>query len=191
MVCAIWRVLSTKERDLKTTLNQIREQSPCSEGWSKLLRHLNKTKADDEVLHLRMILDSNGLDDALWCLRAVAGGTRIMRLYAVWSAKQVEHLMQDERSKKALEVAERHANGNATDEELAAARDAAWAAARDAAWDAAWAAARDAARAAARGAAWDAALCAAWDAQEKELRRVLDCMDAGSDPYPGKIMVQA
>ena len=63
-----------------------------------------------------------------------------------------------------LDVAERHANGLATDDELAAARDAAWAAAwhaaRDAAWDAAWAAARDAAKAAAKAAARDAA----WDA---------------------------
>ena len=44
--------------------------------------------------------------------------------------------MTDQRSLDALDVAERYANGQATDEELAAARDAAWAAAWDAAWDA-------------------------------------------------------
>jgi len=69
---------------------------------------------------------------------------RELRLFAVWCARQVQHLMTDPRSIAALDVAERHANGEATDEELAAA----WAAARDAA--------RDAARAAARDAAWDA-----------------------------------
>ena len=52
-----------------------------------------------------------------------------------------------------IEVARRHAFGDASDEELAAARDAAWDAARDAARDAAGAAARDAARDAAGAAA--------------------------------------
>jgi hypothetical protein len=67
-------------------------------------------------------------------------------------------------------VAWRHVAGKASDQELAAARDAAWAAARDAAWaaarDAAWAAARaaDRAAAAARAAAWAATRDAAWDA---------------------------
>jgi len=151
-----------------TTLNKIREHSPCHEGWTKLLRTLNKTKADDEPVSIVQILDSNGLDDALWCLRAVEGRDREIRLFAVWCARQVEHLMTDERSKNALNVAERHANGEATDEELAAARAAARDAAGAAAWDAAWDAARDAAGAAAR----DAARAAAEKAQEAELRRV-------------------
>lgn len=126
-----------------TTLNKIREHSPCHEGWTKLLRSLNKTKADDEPVSIVQILDSNGLDDVLRCLRAAEGYDREIRLFAVWCARQVEHLMTDERSKNALNVAERHANGEATNEELDAARAAAraaWDAAMDAAWDAAWAA---------------------------------------------------
>lgn len=115
-----------------TTLNQIREHSPCHEGWTKLLRMLNKTKADDEPVSIVQILDSNGLDDALWCLRAVKGCDREIRLYAVWCARQVQHLMTDNRSTDALDVSERFANGEATQNELAAARDAA----RDAAGDA-------------------------------------------------------
>ena len=55
-----------------------------------------------------------------------------LRLFAVWSARRVQHLMTDDRSITALDVAERYANGNATDEELKAARDAAWRAVRDA-----------------------------------------------------------
>ena len=153
---------------MKTTLNKIREHSPCESGWKKLLSNLGKTKADDEPVSIAFILESNGLDDALWCLRAVDGYQREMRLYAVDCARMVQHMMTDQRSLNALNVAERHADGLATDEELAAARDAAWAAARDAAWaaarDAAWAAARDAAWAAARDAARDAAWAAAWAA---------------------------
>ena len=161
---------------MKTTLNAIREHSPCAEGWRKLLAHLGKTQADDEPLAITTILDSNGLDDALWCLRAVTGHDREIRLYAVWCARQVQHLMTDPRSIAALDVAERFANGAATAEELDGAVDAAWAAAGAAAWAAAWAAARAAAgdaagaaagaaaRAAAGDAAWDAAGAAAWAA---------------------------
>ena len=132
-----------------TTLNKIRACEPCTEGWSKLLKHLGKTKADDEPVSLQTILESNGLDDALWALRAVDGGEMDMRIFAVRCARKVQHLMEDERSLKALDVAEAYARGEATEEELAAAWAAAWAAARAAAWDAA--------RDAARDAAWDAA----------------------------------
>lgn len=115
-----------------TTLNRIREHHPCITGWRKLLQHLGKTEADDEPLAYSVIVESNGLDDALWCCRAEPQHAREWRLYAVWCARQVQHLMRDPRSIAALDVAERHARGEATDAELDAARDAAWAAARDA-----------------------------------------------------------
>jgi len=51
-----------------TTLNAIRAASPCRDGWEKLLSHLGKTKADDEALPLLTVLDSNGIEDALWVL---------------------------------------------------------------------------------------------------------------------------
>ena len=156
---------------MNTTLNLIRSHSPCQEGWEKLLKHLGKTKADDEPLPLRVILESNGLDHALWCLRAVPGCDREARLFAVWCARQAQHLIADPRSLAALDVAERHADGKATDEELAAARDAAWRAAKSPAWEIgfeALSAARDAAWAAAvfaaSHAAWGAARVVVWDA---------------------------
>ena len=158
---------------MQTTLNAIRSHSPCESGWTKLLAYLRKTKADDEPISLIEIIKSNGLDDALWCLRAVDGHDKEIRLYAVWCARQVQHLMTDPRSLAALDVAEAFANGKATKEELAAASVAAWAAAGAAA-RAAWAAARAAAWAAAgaAGAAGDAAWDAARDAQEKEFIRI-------------------
>jgi hypothetical protein len=130
---------------MMTTLNAIRAHRPCADGWAKLLCHLGKTQADDEPLAITTILDSNGLHDALWCLRAVTGHDREIRLLAVWCARQVKHLMTDPRSIAALDVAERFANGEATHDELDAARAAAGAAAEDAAWAAAGAAARAAA----------------------------------------------
>lgn len=152
-----------------TTLNKIRAHSPCADGWAKLLRHLGKTEADDEPLALATILDSNGLDDALWCLRAVDGYDREKRLYAVWCARRVQHLMRDLRSIAALDVAERHANGQATDEELAAARDVAGYVAGAAASAAVGFAASAAVGAAAGYAAWDAT-DAPWDAGRRAAR---------------------
>jgi hypothetical protein len=118
--------------------------------------------------------------DWLLCIALHPGvlDDRTLRLFAVWSARQVQHLMTDPRSLAAIDAAERHANGQATDEELAAARDAAkgaagaaariassehvaWVAAREAAWvayksagDAAWEAAWRCHVGASRQAAW-------------------------------------
>ena len=125
---------------ITTTLNRIREHQLCTDGWAKLLAYLGKTKADDDPLPYAVILKSNGLDDALWCCRAEPQYAKEWRLYAVWCARQVQHLTTDPRSIAAVDVAERFANGEATQAELDAAGDAA----RDAAWAAAWAAAGDA-----------------------------------------------
>ena len=92
---------------MKATLRAIRAHNPCDDGWRKLLKHLGKTEPDDEPLSIATVLGSNGLDDALWCLRAVSGHDREIRLFAVWCARQVQHLMTDPRSIAALDVAER------------------------------------------------------------------------------------
>jgi hypothetical protein len=109
--------------------------------------------------------DCKNPDWMLWLVDAMSlSNDKDLRLMAVAFARKVQHLMGDPKSIAALDVAERFANGAATQEELDAARDAAWDAARDAARAAAWDAARDAAWDAARDAAWDAARDAAWDA---------------------------
>lgn len=118
---------------MKTTLNDIREHSPCGAGWQKLLRYLGKTQADDEPLSIVTVLDSNGAEDALWCLRAVpTDHDREIRIFTLWCARQVQHLMVDPRSVAAIGVAERYANGRASEEEL----DVALTAAMDATLDA-------------------------------------------------------
>lgn len=104
-----------------------------------------------------------------------------LRLIAVECCRSIQHLMTDQRSINAVDVAERYANGEATDEELRQARAAAedaGAAAREAG-AAAWAAraAAAAARAAAAGVAREAASAAeaaraaagvAWMAESKK-----------------------
>lgn len=121
-------------------------------------------------------------------VRWMADATRTLHLFAVWCA---EHALirerkaghePDQRSWNAIKIKRAWLDGKATDEELAAARDAAedaaWDAARAAAQNAALAAARDAARAAVwaavRSAVWDAAWTAArlaaWDAERADTR---------------------
>jgi hypothetical protein len=178
---------------ITTTLNRIRAHDPCREGWTKLLNGLGKNKTyrpgTDEPLLFSRIIQINGIQDALWCCRAEPQYAREWRLFSVWCARQIQHSMTDERSIKALDVAERYANGLATCDELAAASKAAWAAASEAAWAAArafpweaasyaaWAAARaaasKAAREAAREAAWETAWAAARAAQSEEFLRIV------------------
>jgi len=179
------------EYNSTTTLARIRSAKPCEDGWAKLLAHLGKTRADEEPLSLLTVLDSNGLDDALWVLSYAMPDDRLERHFQAWCAEQVLHLFEAERPgddrvraqiamlrrddvSPALRAAAWAAAGAAA---RAAAWDAAWdaagAAARDAAWDAAWDAARAAAWAAAGAAARAAARAAAWDAQEGQLRAMI------------------
>lgn len=163
---------------LYTTLNRIRKHSPCADGWRKLLTHLGKTEADDEPLAYGTILEGIGLDDALWCLRTEPQHESIWRMYAVRTARSVQHLMKDERSIQALDVAERHARGAAKDSKLTAAGAASLAAA----WAAAAAASAAASAAAAGAAAWDAARAAARAQMAADFRALL----ASHEALPGE-----
>ena len=149
---------------MKTTLNAIRACSPCPDGWKKLLQHLGKTEADDEPLSIVMVLDSNGLDDSFWCLRAVTGQDREIRLFAVWCARRAQHLNTDPRVEAALVAAEGFANGAVSAFDMAEAEAAAWATAerKPRVW--ADTATRVWAQAAAQAAAW----APAWVASASE-----------------------
>jgi hypothetical protein len=195
--------------EFSVTLSGLRKASACINGYNKVVRMLqNKpfSEADSErgsyirlahkePIPLLSILESNGLDDALWALSCATGVDRDARLFSVWCARQVQHLMTDQRSIDALDVAERFANGTATEKELtaawdaacAAAWDAACAASRAAACAAAWAAARDAACAASRdaacAAAWDAACAASRDAAWAAQKSMFIRMCNGAAPW--------
>ena len=167
-----------------TTLAAIRAASPCESGWKKLLAALGKTKADSEPLDLLTVLNSNGLDDALWVMSFAMPDARLARHFQAWCAEQVLHIFEavrpdDRRVRDQIEMLRR-------DDATKAERDAAWASAMDAAEAARDAdeAAMDAARASTRGSAWDSARDAAeaaeasWasarDAQESRLRKMLN-----------------
>lgn len=163
----------------KLTIETIRSWKPCYDPTEYLPEDWSGTALD--------LLDNKAIpfEDRLWCvLRTELLSEKLLRLFAVWCARSVQHLMEDKRSIKAIDVAEAFANGRATEEELRAARAAAWGA-YYAAQDAARAAAVEAASAddsaAARAAAYDAAYAAARvaameaarDAQEIKLREMI------------------
>ena len=172
------------------TLSALRKAGACVYGYNRLVRAIQGKEFSDtdearethlrfahkDHISIRSILDSNGIDDALWALRCIEGAdkNKDIRMFAIWCARQVEHLITDQRSKDALNVAERYANGEATDDEMATARAAARAAAGAAARAAAGVAARAAAWAAAGVASWDAAWAAARAAQKNRLIEMLE-----------------
>lgn len=109
------------------TLRQIRNSHPCEDGWKKVLAANGGAKANlDAEFELASIIDSNNLDDCLWALQCKPEYQYIYRKFSVVCADVVSHLMSDERSAMALDVAWNHSCGEATDEQLAAARAAAW-----------------------------------------------------------------
>ena len=161
---------------LTTTFELLRGAGACPAGYNKLAAHLGGvTKyGRDAPISLLTILNSNGLDDALWSLRAVCVEQAPLRdrLASLLGCDYAERVLplynhrypKDDRPREAIRVARLFARGQATAAKLAAA----WAAsdaASDAAWAAAWAA-RAAARAAAWAAASDDARAAAWAASD-------------------------
>ena len=134
---------------LTTTFNLLRDKSACESGYRKLAKHLGgiNTYGADTPINLLTILESNGIDDAIWCLRATEQNCdRVARLMAADFAESVLHIYEkkcpnDNRPRLAIKAARDFANGLIDDSAMAAAmaaaRDAAMAAARDAAWAAA------------------------------------------------------
>ena len=138
------------------TIKRLRNLSPCYDPTEIGIPENYRANISRFIKDYRNLTQSK--DDMLWVLlRPEFLSDRLCRLFAVWCARKALKLIDDpdKRSINACNVAEKFANGKATKEELAAARDAA----RAAAWDAA----RTAAWAAARAAAWDAARTAQID----------------------------
>lgn len=129
-------------QEFETLLNEL---NACKEAkeWCKgksLQQAWNESRRSDWMLWLVNNTKTDATDKEL-------------RLIAVKCARQVQHLMKDQRSINALDVAEKFATGEATQDELGAASAAA--------------------SAAANAAAWDDASAAAWDAQSDIIREFL------------------
>ena len=129
---------------LTTTLNLIRACSPCGikpqsngtlTGYLKLAAHLGADFGQDEDINLLTILDSNGVQDMLWCLRATQQDSqKIASQLAVEFAEQVLTIFEaqypsDKRPRLAIQAARNFNNGLTHIDELRQARSAAYSAA--------------------------------------------------------------
>ena len=171
------------------TTQQIRDMEPCYDPG----KYLSKDW-EGSVIDILNISDCPAKDRLWVVLREKFIDAKTLRLFAVWCAREALKLIDkpDPRSIAACDVAERYANGEATADELAAARAAVGAAvgdtagaathatheeagdaARAAAWVAAWVAARASALAATH-ATHEAARAAARDAQIEQLKEMVN-----------------
>lgn len=163
---------------LHTTFALLRKHGACAHGYEELAKSLGgvtKYGNDTPILFVQ-ILDSNGVDDCLWALRATpadqtSARDRTARLIACDFAEQLLSSWQKERPNDTrvadcIAVARRYAEGNASEEE----RIAAWRAASNAAWDTEEEAACDAAEAAVGAVARDAVWSVMWAAEPREVR---------------------
>jgi len=140
---------------LFTTLSKLHEAGACTEGYRKILKHIGADYDKDKPVALSTILESNGLEDTLWCLRCTTEpAENVIIEFVCRCAEHVLHFYEDKypddkRPRQAIEAAwgcliDKSPAGRATWAAARAAARAAWAAraaARDA-WAAAWAAAR-------------------------------------------------
>ena len=158
-----------------TTLSELRKHN-CS-FLDKLVSALGPDWGENTPIPLTKIIETNGIKDAIWALRANLhpDAEKESRLFACDMAERVLPLFEkqfplDERPRKAIEISRLFAEGKATKEELGKARDDA---AHAAAYHASYAAANNAAHDAAHDAA-DAANHAAHDAAaEREEQKKL------------------
>lgn len=102
---------------MKITYELIKGLNPCynpedigiTKGYSATIPEFIR-KYRDKVKKKR---------DIIWLLcRDKFMTDKELMLFAVWCARQVQHIVDDKKYTKAIAVAERHANGLATDEEL-------------------------------------------------------------------------
>ncbi|QZI93141.1 hypothetical protein SIPHO049v1_p0016 [Vibrio phage PS14A.1] len=71
------------------TLNQIKSENHLIEGWKKVLKANGGASADiDKPFPMSSILDSNGLDDTIWCMRCLPEHAELWIEFACWCALQ-------------------------------------------------------------------------------------------------------
>jgi hypothetical protein len=162
-------LLERRGKMLTTTKRRLRNPGPeilgaCEARYDYLCTWA--PEGDDDEIPLLDILENNGVEDAIWALRACEGSDTIARWLARWCALGVRNSWE---MPEVVELYLRSGEESIRAAALSAARAAAMGAAQDAATDAAM------------DAAWSAAWCAAWSAardsvMEKQstcLRRLL------------------
>ena len=142
------------------TLQQIRDAGPCESGWRKLNKALGNPDMAREISIGDVVL-SNGLDDALWCLRFLPPRERVAAIMPC--VRRASAHTSDPRVHECIAAIDRWLAGDDNvDIQAATAATAATATAAAVAW-AAWT-------------AWEATAvtwAAGWKAEREQQRRDL------------------
>lgn len=120
-------VIEETEFPLSTTTRKCDNLVPCQKGRNRFFAFLGKAdRVDDEPFPFEVMLNAVGLFMTSYCCPAEPRYDLHWRRFAVWCARQVQHLIRSPECVAALDVAERFCNGEATKLELAEAAAAAW-----------------------------------------------------------------
>jgi hypothetical protein len=95
---------------LCTTLGQLKEYNPCKKGLETLLASLPECYNDTDPIGLDRILESNGLNDAIWALRMFEKKYSVK--IAIKCAERVLHIFEaayldDKHPRLAIEAAKK------------------------------------------------------------------------------------
>ena len=135
---------------LHTTFKLLHQAGACSDRYKVLARALGGVKkyGTTTPIPLDRVLETNGLDDTLWALRAVlieegAERDKLSRLLAADYAEEVlplyeERYPNDLRPRQTIEAARAYALGKISRYDLEAAWEVAWEVAWTVAWEVAW-----------------------------------------------------
>lgn len=124
---------------LYTTLNKLKEKGACADGYRMLIKSLGSDFDKDKEISIAHIIESNGIQDAIWSLRATTiDSKQLIQHFALWCAEQVLEIYEkyhpeDKRVRNCIETTKKYIKGEASLSELREARIAARAAAYDAA----------------------------------------------------------
>jgi len=125
---------------LHTTFRKCHESNACTEGYRKLAKFLGGVDryGEDKPIPLAVIVESNGLKDALWTLRCTVEPLEITQKTLIeFACRCAEHVLvnyeklypDDKRPRQAIEAARAFAEGKGSAHAAAYAADAAHAAA--------------------------------------------------------------
>jgi len=117
---------------LTTTLHKIKEAHVCADGYRKLAKHLGgcESYGMDTEINLLTVLESNGVQDMIWCLRCTVEDSKLTasQLAIEFAAECLPIFEQrypnDFRPRGAIDAARGYMAGAVTLDELKKARSA-------------------------------------------------------------------
>ena len=104
---------------LQVTFNSLKKHNACQDGYGRLSKALggDEIYGLDTPINVLTILKRNGLEDAIWALRAtLQSSDKVCRLFAADCAESVLHIFEekypdDMRPRNAIQAARDFANG--------------------------------------------------------------------------------